>query len=191
MSYWLREQVPKWVDVYNNRFVLRQEYERKQLAEMPKLLDRARREGCKVSTALHLHESGGGATNTGDATIVCGVDGAPLHALGGGPWCNAAHAFFICQRALVVLATRHRRHANGEIRLLELPEGGVEVRDVLLWTWRYDAGDYEAEQVESVEGVSYPTDAVRAAVAKCYEYHCRRAMYVASGGAQGISGRRR
>ena len=156
--------------------------------------------GFRIDRTVRLAESGGGWTNTGEATIVAGLRGERLPAVHGRPHCNSEHAIFWVHAALVVTYSQRRGHGEGEVRFIAIDgraEESVGVVDVPLWKFR----DGEDPVVVAAEWLAhnrerpgtdilFPAAAVAAAKAKARDYHCRRAYYVASGGAHGVSGPR-
>jgi hypothetical protein len=160
------------------------------VAELAALLDALPAE-TRVQRTVRLCESGGGYTNTGHATIVCGLQGEPLVGFGGRARCDSAHAYFYVHAALVVSYGHHRGMGSGSVWLVGIDRTvrhrlGVEQ----VHLWRFDDGCQAIEVVtpERARDFEFPTDAVAAAQQKARCYHCRSAFFVAAGGASGPSG---
>lgn len=120
-----------------------------------------------------ITENGGGMTNTGSATIVCGAEGQKLKTLfiprG---YSNGDHAIFVIEPGETHLVHGWRSRA-GEGAIVEKVIGidsddNLEVAVV---------GEYE-----NGDGNIPPNfqSAVDAALKKCRAYHCRSAHYILS-----------
>jgi hypothetical protein len=118
-----------------------------------------------------LTENGGGMTNTGYATIVCGADGQKLEPLfiprG---YSNGDHAIFVVNPGQTHLI-RASRSRSGESVVVERAididgDDNLEV-DVV---GEYENGDGNIP--------SKFRGAVDAALKKCRDYHCRSAHYI-------------
>lgn len=119
---------------------------------------------------IDCEESGGGATNTGSGTVVCGVDGEPLtpyYIPRGGSLCNATHAYFSVPEA-VVTATGYRHDQNVTIvlhRIVRLTQGGMaRIETRTIWS---------GEINELPETFAQFQAAAEAAHRKGNCYHCR------------------
>jgi hypothetical protein len=153
----------------------------------------ARAASARVQWTVRLAERGGGLTNRGSATIVAGVDGAPLASMGGRAVFGAEHAVFYAHVALVVVYSQSRGDGAGEIMKVGVDTSDSERVQVSRHTyWRFRDGEPDPEIAGDLEmytrrSVAYPAAAVAAAYAKARDYHCRSAYY-AIGGAAGQSG---
>lgn len=121
-----------------------------------------------------LYEEGGGATNTGAATVVAGPAGEPLeaHWLGQRAW--GPHAAFRPRVGLFLVHFRHSR-ADGESGTVECVtalDGAEATTEIVA---RFQEGEWEPELP------SFLREAVSAARRKSQCYHCRHAHYVRAG----------
>jgi hypothetical protein len=166
------------------------------------LLDALAAQQPRVQVTVELHEQGGGSTNTGWAQIVSGLRGEPLPAVYGRAICNGAHAVFYVHAALVVEYSHHRGRGRGTVTLVGVDRSaphrlGVEVVPLWAFTDECDAAGFEVLAPEylgrnaasdSDTLLVPPEAAIAAAREKAHIYHCRSAVYAASGGAHGPSG---
>ncbi len=116
-------------------------------------------------------ENGGGMTNTGHATIVCGADGQklkPLFIPRG--YSNGDHAIFVIEPGKTHFARAWRsRGGDGAVveKVISIDgDDNLEVATV----GEYENGDGNIP--------SNFQDAVDAALKKCRAYHCRSAHYI-------------
>ena len=120
-----------------------------------------------------LWESGGGYSNTGEATIIAGPNGekkAPLYTWRRGPLACAHHALFVVHGGDMVITANHHRE-DFEIRVWRIDQIlKEEVRLTLIY--EYSRGEWDAELPASLEA------AVKAAMQKATCYHCREPHYV-------------
>jgi len=144
----------------------------------------------KVDYKLHLSETGGGATNTGYATIICGIDGEPLVSVWGSPRCNDNHANFFVREALVVTYSHHRGNGSGKVSRVKIDDKDLKI--VVDHLYEYEHNEIvvcdEARQNGFAWEIDFPQKAFKAARQKSMDYHCRSAFYVKEGGATGPSG---
>ncbi len=122
---------------------------------------------------LEVTEYGGGMTNTGQGTIICGLSGKalrPYYIPNGGDLSNKTHAYFSVLEAVVTI-TSYRQDSTiaiEEHRIVR--EGGIaRIETKRLWDGHLGElpntlGRYQA--------------AATAAEAKSNCYHCRHAHYV-------------
>ena len=110
-----------------------------------------------------MWESGGGATKTGGAKIICTASGLPKKAIyipRGGHLSNGEHALIPIAVGDVIIFHSHDRK-GGETEILKIKK---------------IVG--ERAYTETVEMKDCYKNAVEAAVKKSHTYHCRDAMYV-------------
>ena len=125
-----------------------------------------------------LWESGGGMSNTGDATIVAGSHGErlrPVYVRRRGHLAGGDHALFIVRPGMVVVEADHHRR-DFRIRVMRIEritqENGHPVA-IARVEHVFDAGDGDAEPPPELEA------AVQAAREKATCYHCRAPHYAA------------
>ena len=135
-------------------------------------------------TTFECSENGGGCTNTGHSTIVCGLDGQPLPAVWLGHHANRCHAIFWPHAALVVRCSQWRGQGNGTVDLVAVDRHTpyhFRIVEDRLWTFVYGrSGEMEITEVKPHDKISFPSAAVSAAIGKTFDYHCRRAYYTSS-----------
>jgi hypothetical protein len=162
---------------------------KEQIEELTTLLDSIP-QNSRVQRTVKLEETGGGLTNTGHATIICGLQGEPLVGFGGQSRCGAVHAMFYVHAALVVQYSQHRGEGSGTVELVGIDRTlNLEIERVPLW--RFTDSEEEGIEIlspERAQAFEFPTAAVDAARKKARCYHCRSAFYVAEGGSHGPSG---
>ena len=110
-----------------------------------------------------MWESGGGATNTGGAKIICSSNGLPKKAIyipRGGHLSNGEHALIPVTVGDIIIFHSHDRK-GGETEILKIKK---------------IVG--EKAYTETVEMQDCYKNAVEAAVKKSHIYHCREAVYV-------------
>ena len=121
---------------------------------------------------LDVAEHGGGMTNTGDGTVVCGLSGKALHPYyrprGGNLSCGT-HAYFSVSNA-VVTVTGYRKDANIKIQEHKIVRDGivVDIKSEELWSG-------ELEVLPDL--FSRFRAAAEAAHEKANCYHCRCVHY--------------
>jgi len=140
----------------------------------------------KVQTTIRLHETGGGLTNTGHATVICGLHGEKLRSFWGRSVCGGPHATFYVHAALVISYRHHRGDGHGDIRLVAVGDDHASITEIPLWT--FDGHSAITLAPDHAERLTYPTAAIDAAVQKSKIYHCRRAVYADGVFADGPSG---
>lgn len=132
--------------------------------------------GYEYQLLIEATESGGGATNTGSAQIVCGLSGkalrpyfTPTH----GHLSNGTHAYFSVPGS-VVLVNASRGHGSAGIWITkyEVIQEGQFAKIVKTDIW-------SGQSSELPEVYNQYAAAVEAAAQKCRTYHCRYAMYIA------------
>lgn len=120
-----------------------------------------------------MWESGGGATNTGEATIIANGDGSkkkPVYIRRRGPLACYNHALCVVKPGDVVVEANHHRK-DFEIRVWRIEQIlEEEVRLNLLY--EFSRGEWDAELPASLVA------AVQAAKEKATCYHCREPHYV-------------
>lgn len=138
----------------------------------------------RVQVTARCWEIGGGLTNTGRATIICGMHGERLQAIHGSPKCGARHSEFYVFRALRVDYWQHRDVGEGRVsvfgvreRSAERPEVGLV--DAVLWRFTDALTEIDLldEDLIAALRLTFPMDAVRAAQGKARDYHCRSAWF--------------
>jgi hypothetical protein len=116
-------------------------------------------------------ENGGGMSNTGYATIICGNDGKrlkPIFVPRG--YSNGEHAIFVIipGQTCFVSATRNRRGENATIcRITKINEDDTLEHEMI--------GEYENGDGNIPDNFQ---PAVTAALEKAKCYHCREAHYI-------------
>lgn len=120
-----------------------------------------------------LWESGGGSTNTGEATIITNKDGQPKKAIyvrSRGQLANGRHALIpISVGDYIISADHHRKDFKIEIyKILDFEEETAVVEQVN----RFSMGEWDTELPAYLEA------AVQAAMEKATCYHCREPHYV-------------
>lgn len=120
----------------------------------------------KKSGKLCLHERGGSYSNTGTVRIIGDRYGEPKEAVEvhtkGDLACGDHAAIPVEVGDHIIEAERHRDNINIAVGKISAIAGGtVKIRGAL----------------EDINGVGL-TDMIDAAIAKVYDYHCRRAYYI-------------
>lgn len=160
-----------------------------KLAEINELLDNIDKPEYRWQVNVVLTEHGGGFSNTGDATIICGVDGKPLQSVGGLPKCGAAHARFFAHAALVVQYWQHRGNGFGTVSFIGIDRdarhrlGIVEKK-----LWSFDDNSEDLIVHDRMPNIDIPRDAIKSAQSKARCYHCRSAFYATGSSAAGSNG---
>ena len=139
-----------------------------------------------------LWESGGGYSNTGDATLIAGPKGekkTPLYIRRRGPLACAHHALFVVRKGDIVIESSHHRgdfhHQVYRIVAIRGDEAEVElIAEFSQGEW--DTGSLgeklEADLARMAAGEAPTMElsiAVDTAEAKATAYHCRSAYYYA------------
>jgi len=120
-----------------------------------------------------LWESGGGYSNTGEATIIAGPNGekkAPLYIRQRGPLACARHALFVVHEGDMVIEANHHRK-DFEIRIWRIDQILKEEARLTL-IYEYSRGEWDAGLPAFLE------TAVQAAVEKATCYHCREPHFI-------------
>ena len=120
-----------------------------------------------------ITESGGGRTNTGYSTIICGKEGErikPIFVPRG--YCNSEHAIFVARIGMHIIEASHDR--NGETAFVSRIEkiGNDECPDELIVKDLYSSINGDGNIPEKFE------NAVDAAIEKANCYHCREPHYI-------------
>ena len=161
--------------IVDNEFCQRTVIEtEKQAKEIRDLL----RPEIKTVTHLHVVERGGGSTNTGHAQIVSRLDDLPFRAhnnrISGS--CNSIHANFFVKYCFLVFLRRWRWEWSGEISYCYVKDL-LPKKDLF---WRFEGEEREEpvfEVVKDEEWSRMPINAVKAALEKSKNYHCRGAFF--------------
>lgn len=133
------------------------------------------------SGLVSVWESGGGATNTGDATIICKADGTKPTATfirRSGHLAGAEHALVPVHPGYYLIKSYHHRgdfiHEVYRItRAFKEGEGKDALGKIeVILVNKYDQGEWNRPLNENL------INAVNAAEDKATCYHCREAMYV-------------
>ena len=118
-----------------------------------------------------ITESGGGSSNTGGATIVCGPNGErvkPLFIPRG--YCNGDHAIFVAKPGMCIVSASHDRRGESVTvsKIVAIVGENLELETIGEW--------------EDGDGTIPPqfNDAQEAALSKAHAYHCRSAFYIAN-----------
>lgn len=124
-----------------------------------------------------MWESGGGFTNTGEATIIANKDGQPKRAVyvrGRGELANAHHALFIIEVGdYIVEADHHREDFEIEIlKVLGFEEKEEETYAVVEQVNHFSSGEWDTELPDFLEAV------VHVAKEKATCYHCRSPHFI-------------
>lgn len=122
-----------------------------------------------------LWESGGGASNTGEARIICDRDGKPKKAIyirRRGHLSNAEHALIVVECGDYIISAYHHRR-DFTIRIYRI----VAFRDseeyaICELNFVYSKGEWNEELP------AFLKPAVEAAKEKATCYHCREAHYI-------------
>lgn len=137
-----------------------------------------------------LWESGGGYSNTGEATIIANSDGTPkkpVYIRQRGDLANKHHALFIVSTGdLVIMADHHREDFNINVhRIANITEEEAELQ--LLAS--YQQGEWDNKDIEeAIEAVKQNNNhtyydigyAIEEAKNKAMCYHCREPHYIAT-----------
>jgi hypothetical protein len=140
----------------------------------------------KVKTTIRLHEAGTGLTNTGHATVICGLRGEKLRSFWGRSVCGGPHATFYVHAAMVVSYRHHRGDGHGDIRIVSVGDDHASIAEIPLW--EFDGHSAITLAPDHAERLTYPVAAIDAAIEKSKIYHCRRAVYADGVFADGPSG---
>jgi hypothetical protein len=137
-----------------------------------------------------LWESGGGYSNTGEATLIAGPNGekkAPLYIRRRGPLACAHHALFVVREGDIVIESSHHRgdfhHLVFRIVAIRGDEAEVELIAVFShgeWGTGPLGQQLEADFARMAAGEPPTMElsiAVATAEAKATAYHCRSAYY--------------
>ena len=125
-----------------------------------------------------MWESGGGYTNTGEATIIANKDGQPKRAVyvrGRGQLANSYHALFIIEVGdYIVEADHHREDFEiSVLKVLGFEEKGEEMYAVVEQENYFSSGEWDTELPDFLEAV------VHVAMEKATCYHCRSPHFIA------------
>ncbi|MFM7010753.1 MAG: hypothetical protein ACKO0Z_15735 [Betaproteobacteria bacterium] len=126
-----------------------------------------------------LYECGGGASNTGNAQIICSADGSPkkpFYIPTKGQLSNSVHAeFHAAIGDVIIVASHHRR--DFDIKLYELIDlqqiGEKEWQGEVLQLGEFSQNSWDIEPDECLEA------AIAAAESKATDYHCRTPFFIA------------
>jgi hypothetical protein len=161
----------------------------------PRELERARgwaqeNKPIRFDTTIRLCEAGGGYTNTGRTTVVCGMHGEKLPSVHGRAHACGEHAVFWVHVALVVHYGHHRGVGSGEVEYISTdPTQPCRLGIVRHTLWRFQDGeDPEFIGSPDLSWIKFPALAVDAAYRKARNYHCRSAFYADGRYAAGPSG---
>lgn len=122
-----------------------------------------------------LWEQGGGASNTGSATIIAGLNGeklTPVYINGRGHLSCGSHALFIVKEGYHVISVNHHR-GDYEIEIYKITSINKEEKTANIeLLYEYSRGEWDKEYPEFLES------ALEAATDKASCYHCREVHYV-------------
>lgn len=122
-------------------------------------------------------ECGGAGTNTGFAEIICNSDGSKKTALffkRGGHLAKGQHALFVANTGDFLISVYQHR---GDVEI-----SVMHVWDIVETTEKYitrkviTISNFKNEEWD-VEPPAYLDTAIKAAVAKAFDYHCRSVYY--------------
>lgn len=134
-------------------------------------------------------ERGGGFSNTGEATVICGRDGSPKKAIyirRKGHLANDQHALVSIRRGDFIITARHWRK-DFEIQVCQVVdlekeidtyEYEGELRSYVKWyaiveeKYHFDNGEWDSKVPRSLMA------AIEAAMEKATCYHCREPHYI-------------
>jgi hypothetical protein len=122
-----------------------------------------------------LWEQGGGATNTGHATIICTQDGQkkrPIYIRRSGSLACGKHALIPVQVGdLVIQASHYRRDFDISVyRIAEITDDEARMEQVDRYSYgEWTSGEYPPENL---------MPAIRTGMEKATCYHCREPHYV-------------
>lgn len=119
-----------------------------------------------------LWECGGGATNTGNAVIICNADGSkkrPTYVPNGGHLSKGNHALFVVKVGDVVIQADHDRYGEScQINRIVAINGNEAILESIT---AFERGEW------SVDPAVHFHNAIDAAFEKMHDYHCRSAYY--------------
>ena len=121
-----------------------------------------------------IREEGGGMSNTGYATIVCGAQGEkvkPLFVPRG--YSNAEHALFVAKVGMLFVDASHNRRGESATAYQIDAIGTADNPDELITSVLYEYEDGDGTFPEWLQ------EAKSAALKKSDCYHCRDAHYIA------------
>jgi hypothetical protein len=122
-------------------------------------------------------EEGGASTNTGSADIICAPDGSKKTALffrRGGHTSNDKHALFIVDTGDYLIDVYQHR---GDVSISILQVGDViETAEHYVTREVINIAHFSEEQWD-IEPPEYLDTAIKAAVDKAFDYHCRNVYY--------------
>jgi hypothetical protein len=127
-----------------------------------------------------IDEYGGGKTNTGNATIVCGPNGEkvkPLFVPRG--YSNDVHAIFVAKIGMHIIDAEHDRRSESATVSRIVSIGGKNE-----YSGEYDADTLVLEEIGGYENGDSDApemfnEAIDAAIRKSKCYHCREPHYTA------------
>jgi len=127
-----------------------------------------------------LWESGGGASNTGSATIIAGPTGnpiAPIYIRRSGQLSNGDHALIPVEKDFVVIEADHHR-GDFTIKISRLT--GIRREDPEKGSfWEaHPVAEFSNGEWDHEEAASAYAKAIEAAKAKATCYHCREPYFV-------------
>ena len=122
-----------------------------------------------------LWESGGGATNTGSATIIAGPNGeklAPIYIKRSGSLSCGQHALFVVQEGYYVVMASHWRR-DFTIKVYQIVEINLEAQTARLsQLYEYSQGEW------NYDPPAWLKNAIDTAMEKAICYHCREPHYI-------------
>lgn len=124
---------------------------------------------------INCSESGGGWSNTGDATIICGINGEalkPYYIPTKGTLACAEHAMFSVKNSVIeVCASHHRKDFSITISKHEIVmEPKIQLKKTEIWSGRPEELPVMFERF---------SQAMKAACEKATDYHCRTPYFIA------------
>lgn len=141
-----------------------------------------------------LWESGGGYSNTGEATIIAGPNGekkTPLYVRRRGDLACAHHALFVVRKGDIIIESSHRRgdFSHNVYRIVAIRGDEAELELIAGFSHgQWDTGplgrQLEADLARMTAGEAPTMElsvAVQMAEGKATAYHCRSAYYMAGG----------
>jgi len=139
-------------------------------------------EGFEYYFRLLAEERGGGATNTGSATIICGDNGEPLKPYRTprrGSLSQGVHAVFATSKPIIeIVVDHHRQDFTVVIYSYSINGTNGEVKKFTVWNLGTMADASAEEVLDSLpDYVDKYRQALQAALNKAVEYHCREPYY--------------
>lgn len=125
-------------------------------------------------------EHGGGASNTGEAQIICAADGSPKHAYyipRKGQLSCGIHAYFVAKPTDIIIMANHHRQ-DFDISIFEIlditPTSDREYTATIELLYSFTQNGWDTTPPV------FLNSAIEAAKAKATAYHCRSPYFVSN-----------